>query len=170
MRQYEGMFLLDTGRAVKDWDETMGVVSGTLERYGATLGLNGKWDERKLSYPVKAQKRGTYYLAYFQAPTDSITKIREDLLLREEVLRFLILQWPEDVALPETLEQKPQVEEEEDDRRGGFGGGRRRGPPREDRGGRSGGDRPSDKPPEKAPANTAGKTAEGAPAGAEGGA
>ena len=100
MRTYEGMFLLDNAQAVKDWDATVGVVTGILERYGAQLALNGKWDERKLAYPIKKQKRGTYYLAYFEAPTDSIAKMREDLLLREEVLRFLILAMPEDVAPP----------------------------------------------------------------------
>ena len=118
MRTYEGMFLLDSAQAVKDWETAVGVVTGILERYGATLALNGKWDERKLAYPIKKQKRGTYYLAYFTAPTDSIQKMREDLLLREEVLRFLILAMPEDAAIPDSLERKPAIEDEDDDRRG----------------------------------------------------
>lgn len=119
MRTYEGMFLLDSAQAVKDWDATVGVVTGILERYGAQLALNGKWDERKLAYPIKKQKRGTYYLAYFQAPTDSIQKMRDDLLLREEVLRFLILAMPEDIPIPETLDHRVEIEDDDDDRRGG---------------------------------------------------
>jgi len=126
LRTYEGMFLLDSAQAVKDWEATVGVVTGILERYGAQLALNGKWDERKLAYPVKKQKRGTYYLAYFNAPTDSIQKMRDDLLLREEVLRFLILAMPEDTPIPDSLERKPAIEDDEDDRRGGGGRGRRR--------------------------------------------
>lgn len=118
MRTYEGMFLLDSAQAVKDWEATVGVVTGILERYGATLALNGKWDERKLAYPIKKQKRGTYYLAYFTAPTDSVKKMREDLLLREEVLRFLILAMPEDAPIPDSLERRPAIEDEDDDRRG----------------------------------------------------
>ena len=126
MRTYEGMFLLDSAEAVKDWDATVGVVTGILERYGAELKLNGKWDERKLAYPIKKHKRGSYYLAYFNAPTDSIVKMRDDLLLKEEVLRFLILAMPEDVPIPDSLEQKTAIEDDEDDRRGGRGGGFRR--------------------------------------------
>jgi small subunit ribosomal protein S6 len=125
LRTYEGMFLLDSAEAVKDWEATVGVVTGILERYGAEMALNGKWDERKLAYPIKKQKRGTYYLAYFNAPTDSIQKMRDDLLLREEVLRFLILAMPEDTPIPDTLERTSAIEHDDDDRRGG-GRGRRR--------------------------------------------
>jgi small subunit ribosomal protein S6 len=123
LRTYEGMFLLDSAEAVKDWDATVGVVTGILERYGATLQLNGKWDERKLAYPIKKQKRGSYYLAYFDAPSDSIVKMRDDLQLKEEVLRFLILAMPEDVPVPETLDQRIVIEDDDDDRRGGRDGG-----------------------------------------------
>ena len=136
MRTYEGMFLLDSGQAVKDWDATVGVVIGVLERYCTELALNVKWEDRKLSYPIKKQKRGTYYLAYFKAPTEAIAQVRADLLLREEVLRFLILARPEDLPIPETLEVTTMIDDEDDDRRGG---GRRR---RDDRGSRrSGGGR-----------------------------
>ena len=123
LRTYEGMFLLDSAEAVKDWDATVGVVTGILERYGAELQLNGKWDERKLAYPVKKHKRGSYYLAYFNAPTDSIVKMRDDLQLKEEILRFLILAMPEDIPIPATLDYKVVIEDDDDDRRGGGGGG-----------------------------------------------
>ncbi len=139
LRTYEGMFLLDSAQAVKDWDATVGVVTGILQRYGAELALNGKWDERKLAYPVKKQRRGAYYLAYFHAPTDAITKIRGDLLLREEVLRFLILALPEDQPVPDTLEVTTTIEDDDDDDRRGFGGGGGRGRERrESRGDREG--------------------------------
>ena len=83
------------------------------------------------------------------APTDSITKIRADLQLREEVLRFLILARPEDLPIPETLETIAMIDDEEDDRRGGGGGGGRgrrreeRGPRRPREGEDSGGSAPA---------------------------
>ncbi len=120
------MFLFDNGQAVKEWDGIVEVVTSTLERYGAEMVLHGKWDERKLAYPIKGRNRGTYLLAYFKAPPPSIAQMRADLLLKEDVLRFLILAMPEDASIPETLEQKRMLPEEED-RRGGFGGDRDRG-------------------------------------------
>ena len=150
MRTYEGMFLLDSGQAVKDWEATVAGVTSVLERYGAELLLNGKWDERKLAYSIKKQKRGTYYLAYFTAPTDAIAKIRADLTLREEVLRFLILALSEDQSVPETLEVQRMVQDDDDDRRGGggrrrrddYGGSRRDGPRRDREESSGGGERP----------------------------
>ena len=110
---YEGMFLLDTARAAKDWEGTEALVTGILERYGAKLILKDKWDERKLAYPVKKQRRGTYYLAYFEAPAATMGEVRRDLLLTEGVLRFLILAWPADQALPDKIEVKRMVPDDD---------------------------------------------------------
>ena len=135
MNNYEGMFLLDSAQVVKDLEATEAVVTGTLERYGAKMLLGGKWDERKLAYPIKRQKRGTYFLAYFQADGDAIRQVRRDLQLKEEVLRFLILAMPEETPVPETIEVKKSITEDE---RGPRGGGRFGGGDRGDRGGRGG--------------------------------
>ena len=128
---YEGMFLLDSGRAAKDWPGTESLVTHVLERYGAKMLLKDRWDERKLAYAVKKQKRGTYYLAYFEADGDAVSKIRADLLLTEGVLRFLVLAWPEDEKIPEKIEMKRMLAGGGFGGFGGGGGGRREGGYRE---------------------------------------
>ena len=130
MPKYEGLFLLDTARAAKDWEGTEALVTNTLTRYGATYALKGRWDERKLAYQIKGHRRGTYFLAYFDAPAASMADIRRDLLLTDGVLRFLILVWPEEIPTPETLEMKRMLPDEE------FRTGFRDGDERGDRGGR----------------------------------
>lgn len=110
---YEGMFLLDSARAAKDWEGTEALVTGVLTRYGAKLLIKDRWDERKLAFPVKRQRRGTYYLAYFEAPASSMGEIRRDLLLTDGVLRFMVLAWPEEVPVPEKIEVKRMVPDEE---------------------------------------------------------
>ena len=128
MAIYEGMFVLDSGRASKDWDGTKRLVDDVLARYGAKPVLADRWDERKLCYTVKRQKRGTYYLSYFEATGDAVTDIRRDLVLTEGVLRLLILAWPDDAALPERIEVKRMMTDDDakaglfsDERRGRFG-------------------------------------------------
>lgn len=116
MRTYEAMFLFDSADAAKDLEGLEQIVVGILERYGAKLRLSGKWDERKLAYPIKKQRRGTYYLAYFDAPADSIMRMREDLLLEERVLRHLFLAMPEDLPVPEAIEV-PTPDETEDEKK-----------------------------------------------------
>lgn len=113
MPTYEGMFLLDAARAAKDWAETEALVTSVLERYGARIRIKDRWDERKLAYPVKKQRRGTYLLAYFDAPASAVTEVRRDLLLTDGVLRFLILSWPSDQAVPEKIEIKRMVPDDE---------------------------------------------------------
>ncbi len=125
MAIYEGMFVLDSGRAAKDWEGAKALVDGVLERYGAKPILRDRWDERKLAYAIKRQKRGTYYLAYFEAPGDAVTQIRRDLVLTEGVLRFLVLAWPDDAALPEKIEVKRMMTD--DDAKAGLFGGEGRG-------------------------------------------
>lgn len=136
MAIYEGMFLLDSGRAAKDWAGTEALVTGILERYGAKMLIKDRWDERKLAYPIKKQKRGTYYLAYFEAPGAAMAEVRRDLTLTEGVLRFMILVWPEDQPVPEKIEIKRMVSDEDlrmgrEDGEGGGGERRRREEPEE---------------------------------------
>jgi small subunit ribosomal protein S6 len=110
---YEGMFLLDSARAAKDWEGTEALVTSVLTRYGAKLLIKDRWDERKLAFPVKKQRRGTYYLAYFEAPAAAMAEIRRDLLLTEGVLRFLMLNWPEDQPVPDKIEVKRMVSDDD---------------------------------------------------------
>lgn len=140
MAIYEGMFLLDSARAAKDWEGTKALVDNVLERYGAKSVLKDRWDERKLAYTIKRQKRGTYYLCYFDAAGDAVTNIRRDLVLTEGVIRFLVLAWPDDAALPEKIEIKRMMTDD-DAKAGLFGGeGRGRFGDRSDFGDRSGGE------------------------------
>jgi ribosomal protein S6 len=122
------MFLLDTARAAKDWEGTEALVTAVLARYGAKPIIKDRWDERKLAYPVKKQRRGTYFLAYFEAPSSALADIRRDLLLTDGVLRFLVLAWPADVPVPDKIEVKRMVSDD-DLRLGGRDeeGGERRG-------------------------------------------
>jgi small subunit ribosomal protein S6 len=122
---YEGLFILDSARASKDWEGTKALVDDVLARYGAKPVLRDRWDERKLCYTIKRQKRGTYYLAYFEASGDAVTNIRRDLVLTEGVLRLLILSWPDDAPLPEKIEVKRMMTD--DDAKAGLFGGEGRG-------------------------------------------
>ncbi|MDR4504586.1 MAG: 30S ribosomal protein S6 [Candidatus Scalindua sp.] len=91
MRLYEGMFIVNSAVANTDWDTAVGEVQGILKNRGAEILQCEKWEERKFAYIVKGQRRGVYLLIYFNAPPDSITSIKNDLKLSENVLRALIV-------------------------------------------------------------------------------
>jgi ribosomal protein S6 len=99
-RRYEGMFLVESGVASKDWDATEKQLKELVERSGGTILSAGKWDERKLSFEVRGAKRGTYWLCYFKAGTDVPGKIRRTAALSETVLRSMVLALDEAEEIP----------------------------------------------------------------------
>ncbi|MBI4835375.1 MAG: 30S ribosomal protein S6 [Planctomycetes bacterium] len=91
MAIYEGMFLADPAKASTEWEEVMKHVTELIGKHGGKILQSTKWAERKLTYPIKRRNRGTYILTYFEAPPESITKIKDDFKLSEIILRTLIL-------------------------------------------------------------------------------
>ena len=87
--QYEAMFLLGP-TATADPEGAMTLCRGMIERHHGKVLFIKKWDERKLQYEIKGQKRGLYIIAYFTAPAANITPLERDVTLSEDVLRVLI--------------------------------------------------------------------------------
>jgi ribosomal protein S6 len=87
--KYEAMFLLGAA-ATAELEKSIALVRGIIERHGGTILVLKKWDERKLAYEIKGQKRGLYIISYFTAPGAAIGSIERDVNLSEEVLRVLV--------------------------------------------------------------------------------
>ena len=88
---YEGMFLLDNAVVREDWKKAKEIVTGTLEKHGATVHSARRWDERKLAYPISRRQRATYMLTYYEIDPQEIPALRRDFDLSEDVLRYLFL-------------------------------------------------------------------------------
>ena len=147
--QYEGMFLLPGSAEV---EASVKRVRDIIEKHGGTIMVIKKWDERKLAYELKKQKRGLFVLAYFTGPGAAITPITRDVNLSDDILRVLITDashLTKDEM--ERVEPQPIVQYVPQDRPsygGGFGGGDRG--DRGDRGGDRGGFRRRDEEPANA--------------------
>ncbi|MGH7177801.1 MAG: 30S ribosomal protein S6 [Tepidisphaeraceae bacterium] len=88
-KQYEAMFLFGAA-ATGEPDNSQNTVKGMIERHGGSVMVLKKWDERKLAFEIKGQKRGLYVICYFTAPGDAIVHIERDVNLSEEILRVLV--------------------------------------------------------------------------------
>ena len=91
MKNYEALFLLDSGYATANWDAVVKEIVGILERRGSEIIRLVKWDDRRLAYEIEHHKRGTYVLSYFRAPNDALVHIERDVQLSETILRVLII-------------------------------------------------------------------------------
>ncbi len=85
------MFLLDNREVKKGWDYAKGIPLSILERGGAKIVSARRWDERKLAYEIKKQKRATFLLVFFEAPPEKISLLNREIQLTEGILRHLIL-------------------------------------------------------------------------------
>ena len=102
-RRYEGMFLVESGLASRDWDGVEKQLRELVEKSGGSVLSAGKWDERKLAYEIRGAKRATYWLCYFRAPTDVPGKIRRTATLQEAVLRSMVLCLDESEEVPQDV-------------------------------------------------------------------
>ncbi len=88
--QYEAMFLFDPTFGAS-FPNCEGEIRRLLERAEGDLLFCKQWDERRLAYKIKNQKRGVYVLTYFNAPAEKIVGLERDAKLSESVLRVLVL-------------------------------------------------------------------------------
>ena len=91
MNTYEGMFLFPqiASSDLKAAQEHVEYLIGRGE--GEIISL-AKWDERRLAYEIKGNRRGLYFLTYFKATGEGAIEIeRRQVNLSEQLLRAMIL-------------------------------------------------------------------------------
>ena len=88
---YEGMFLLSQQTLSNGLAVGVETIEAMLDRAEANTVALAKWDERKLAYTIEGQKRGTFFLALFEAEPHQIANIERDCNLSEDVLRVMFL-------------------------------------------------------------------------------
>ena len=86
---YEGLFLFPQAQA-GDLEAAVDHVKDILGKAEAEVISFRKWDERRLSYEIKGNKRGVYFLFYFRARPDALIVIERSCNLSEHLLRTLI--------------------------------------------------------------------------------
>lgn len=89
---YEGMFLVDSAVAAKDWAGVEAHIQEIISKHGGELVYSEKWPDRRLAYEVKGCRKGTYFLTYFRSTGETIDDMRRDVSLSERILRVLFIQ------------------------------------------------------------------------------
>ena len=84
---YEGMFLLDSNRYGRDAEAVSGQIPAMIEKLGGEMLVSRLWEERRLAFPVKGQRRGTYWLTYFRLDSSRLGDLRRQCQITEDILR-----------------------------------------------------------------------------------
>jgi small subunit ribosomal protein S6 len=88
---YECLVLLNSNKYSADPAAMVGQLHGLLEKHHAEVLASRPWDERRLAYPIKGSKKGTYYLLYFRTEGKNIQPLEHDFGLNEAILRYMPL-------------------------------------------------------------------------------
>ena len=97
---YEGMFILDSNRLARDRDGLPADLTSMIEAAGGQVELSRLWEERRLAYPIKGQRKGSYWILYFRGPTSCITDLNRQFELKDGVLRHLFIRLPDSLVEP----------------------------------------------------------------------
>jgi small subunit ribosomal protein S6 len=89
---YEGMFVLESGRYGRDPVGVAGQIQQMIEQAGGKTRVSRLWEERRLAYPIKGHRKGTYWLTYFELEGSRLTEVRRTSQLNETILRSLFLE------------------------------------------------------------------------------
>ena len=87
---YEGMFLMSQSAIGGGLDAAIEFVREALGRIDAEVITLRKWDDRKLAYPIKGQKRGVFLLSMFRADGSRLTEVERVCNLSEQVIRVMM--------------------------------------------------------------------------------
>ncbi len=90
-RIYESMFLIDNNAVRAGWNDVKAQVAALVEKHGGKLLTARRWDERKLTYPIRGRRRATFLLAYCGLGGDGVANLRRELDISETILRYLLL-------------------------------------------------------------------------------
>ena len=88
---YEGMFILDRNRYGRDPEAVSGQIPAMIEKLGGEMLVSRLWEERRLAYPIKGQRKGTYWLTYFRLDSDQLVDLRRQCQITDDILRVLFL-------------------------------------------------------------------------------
>lgn len=88
---YECMLMLDTTKVSGDLQSAVQQIHHTLEKHKAEVLASRPWDERRLTYPIRKQKKALFYLLYFRCDSQVLKAMEHDFVLNENVLRHLVL-------------------------------------------------------------------------------
>jgi small subunit ribosomal protein S6 len=88
---YEGMFILDPNRYGRDAETVSGQIPAMIEKLGGEMLVSRLWEERRLAFPIKGQRRGTYWLTYFRLESGRLGDLRRQCQITEDIIRVLFL-------------------------------------------------------------------------------
>ena len=109
MRRYETIFITHPELSEEELSELQQKVNSILGSYKGDLIKFDDWGTKKLTYEIRKNSRGHFFLMDYLAGTDLIRELERNLRLNDRVLRFQTVRTGDQIS-PEALKAlKEQV-------------------------------------------------------------
>lgn len=95
-RIYELVGLVAGSLSDKDTEKVVDDAKKIIKKAGANITMEDAWPRRELSYPIKKETEASYLVLNLEAPASSLKGLNKNLRLDSKLLRFLIVQMPDD--------------------------------------------------------------------------
>ena len=105
---YEGMYVLSSTLSEDARNKAFERIIAEISGNGGEIHKVHEQGRRKLAYEINDYREGYYYLVYFSVAPESISEIRKEYHLNEDLVRFMIIRTE---VVAETLEFKSLVEQ-----------------------------------------------------------
>lgn len=120
---YEAMYLVHPSVDDERLAEIIARYNQVVESAGGVIEHSGKWDRRRLAYPINKVQEATYVLMYFRADPQVPAELDRLFRISDEVIRHLIIRHdkphlvltvpPAEEAAEATVEEAaPEIAEE----------------------------------------------------------
>lgn len=91
---YETLFLIDSTRLAAEPDAVRATLHAAVEKHGGKIEVTRPWDDRKLTYPIQKQKKGSFHILYYRLESRLQIELDHDFKLNENLLRWLTIHIP----------------------------------------------------------------------------
>jgi small subunit ribosomal protein S6 len=88
---YECMFIFDSNAYARDPGAVSGRIPKMIEKCGGELLASRLWFEQRLAFPIKGQRKGSYWLSFFRMESGRLAEFDRECQLDDSILRHLTL-------------------------------------------------------------------------------
>ena len=113
---YELTFIIDGNIPENENAKISEQIKNYIQSNTGEITFSQEFGRKKLGYEIKGVSKGTYFVVEFEAEPDSIKIMEKDLKLDKNILRYIIVKKPRNIAQINPENVKTEFKSEEDRR------------------------------------------------------
>jgi small subunit ribosomal protein S6 len=108
------MFIFNANAYARNPAGVANSVEELVKSVGGELLASRLWNEQKLAYPIKGNRKGAYWLTYFRLETSKMAKFNRACQLNDSILRHLAIKLDPRLVDPMVAVAKGEVPPSDD--------------------------------------------------------